>query len=129
LRLVGDVVFTTPLIPALRRPYPSPRPTLPLQPAAAPHVPTNPPLSRFKDLDFAGVNAGFTIAGIFAVGELGFGHKGEGGPFSAAQSMAVNRSGGLKSKGHPVGATGVAQIAIARCRFAGRRREIGRAHV
>ena len=34
-----------------------------------------------------------------------------GGPWSQAQAMPINRSGGLKSKGHPVGATGVAQIA------------------
>lgn len=64
-----------------------------------------------KEIDFAEVHDCFTIAEIIAVEELGFCHKGEGGPFSAAQSMAVNRSGGLKSKGHPVGATGVAQIA------------------
>ena len=64
-----------------------------------------------KDIDFAEVHDCFTIAEILAVEELGFCKKGEGGPWSQAQPMPINRSGGLKSKGHPVGATGVAQIA------------------
>ena len=48
--------------------------------------------------------------------ELGFCNKGEGGPYVASGVTAlngtkpVNTSGGLKSKGHPVGATGVAQL-------------------
>lgn len=63
------------------------------------------------DIDFAEVHDCFTIAEILAVEELGFCKKGEGGPWSQAQPIPINRSGGLKSKGHPVGATGVAQIA------------------
>jgi acetyl-CoA C-acetyltransferase len=64
-----------------------------------------------RDIDFAEVHDCFTIAEILAVEELGFCNKGEGGPFSESRSLPVNRSGGLKSKGHPVGATGVGQIA------------------
>ena len=47
---------------------------------------------------------------------LGFVEKGKGGPAVEAGETAlggripVNTSGGLKSKGHPVGATGVAQV-------------------
>lgn len=58
----------------------------------------------------------FTIAEIVASEDLGFVPKGEGGPFAAEGNTAVggkipiNTSGGLKSKGHPVGATGVGQI-------------------
>jgi acetyl-CoA C-acetyltransferase len=58
----------------------------------------------------------FTIAEIVALEDLGFAAKGQGGPFSASGatslkgSLPVNPSGGLKSKGHPVGATGVAQL-------------------
>lgn len=63
------------------------------------------------EVDFAEVHDCFTIAEILAVEELGFCAKGEGGPWSMAAPIPVNRSGGLKSKGHPVGATGVAQIA------------------
>jgi acetyl-CoA C-acetyltransferase len=69
-----------------------------------------------KDIDFAEVHDCFTIAEICAIEDLGFVKKGEGGkavennitPLNG--SLPVNTSGGLKSKGHPVGATGVAQI-------------------
>ncbi|MGH9659726.1 MAG: thiolase domain-containing protein, partial [Bryobacteraceae bacterium] len=69
-----------------------------------------------KDVDFAEVHDCFTIAEIIALEDLGFVARGEGGPYSAAGCTSrtgarpVNPSGGLKSKGHPVGATGVAQI-------------------
>src|SRR6266700_3504485 len=58
----------------------------------------------------------FTIAEIIALEDLGFVPRGQGGPCSAAGYTALkgakpmNTSGGLKAKGHPVGATGVAQI-------------------
>jgi acetyl-CoA C-acetyltransferase len=69
-----------------------------------------------KDIEFAEVHDCFTIAEIIAIEDLGFVPKGEGGPYSADGKTAlrgelpVNTSGGLKSKGHPVGATGAAQI-------------------
>lgn len=69
-----------------------------------------------QDIDFAEIHDCFTIAEIIALEDLGFVPKGQGGPFTAAGHTAlngrlpVNTSGGLKSKGHPVGATGVAQI-------------------
>lgn len=69
-----------------------------------------------KDIQFAELHDCFTIAEIIALEDLGFVRRGEGGPFSAAGCtarngpMPINASGGLKSKGHPVGATGVAQI-------------------
>lgn len=68
------------------------------------------------DIQFAEVHDCFTIAEILAIEDLGFVAKGEGGPYTAAGhtsltgSRPVNTSGGLKSKGHPVGATGVAQL-------------------
>lgn len=68
------------------------------------------------DIEFAEVHDCFTIAEIIAIEDLGFVRKGEGGPYTAegrtcvAGEKPVNASGGLKSKGHPVGATGVAQI-------------------
>jgi len=55
----------------------------------------------------------FTIAEIMAYEDLGFCAKGEGGPFIADHrsyiggEVAVNVDGGLKAKGHPIGATGV----------------------
>ncbi len=69
-----------------------------------------------SDIQFAEVHDCFTIAEIIAIEDLGFVPKGEGGPFSQAGctclngTIPVNASGGLKSKGHPVGATGVGQI-------------------
>ena len=68
------------------------------------------------DIEFGEVHDCFTIAEIIALEDLGFVPRGQGGPCSAAGYTArggakpMNTSGGLKSKGHPVGATGVAQI-------------------
>ena len=67
-----------------------------------------------KDIDVATVHDCFTIAEICAYEDLGFCPKGEGGSFIADRQtyiggdIPVNVDGGLKSKGHPVGATGVA---------------------
>ena len=68
-----------------------------------------------KDVDFAEVHDCFTIAEIMAVEALGFCEQGKGGKFTEQGNteiggkIPVNTSGGLKAKGHPVGATGVAQ--------------------
>ncbi len=68
------------------------------------------------DIQFAEVHDCFTIAEIIALEDLGFVPRGEGGPVSASGATArdgvrpINPSGGLKAKGHPVGATGVAQV-------------------
>jgi len=65
------------------------------------------------DIDVADVHDCFTIAEIMAYEDLGFCKKGEGGPFIGDRQsyiggkVAVNVDGGLKSKGHPIGATGV----------------------
>ena len=67
------------------------------------------------DIDLAEVHDCFTISEICLVEDLGFTEKGKGGEFTASGATAldgkipINTSGGLKSKGHPVGATGVAQ--------------------
>ena len=69
-----------------------------------------------KDIDVAEVHDCFTIAEIMATEDLGFCKKGEGGAFAGegqsriGGTVAVNTSGGLKAKGHPLGATGVGQI-------------------
>lgn len=69
-----------------------------------------------KDIDFAEVHDCFSIAEIMVTEALGFFEPGKGG-FAAERgetartgSKPINTSGGLKSKGHPVGATGAAQI-------------------
>ena len=66
-----------------------------------------------KDVKVADVHDCFTIAEIMAYEDVGFCKKGEGGPFVADRqtyiggTVAVNVDGGLKAKGHPIGATGV----------------------
>jgi acetyl-CoA C-acetyltransferase len=67
-------------------------------------------------MDFAEVHDCFTINEIIATEDLGFCRKGEGGRLVQSGEtglggrIPVNPSGGLKAKGHPVGATGAAQI-------------------
>ena len=69
-----------------------------------------------KDINVAEVHDCFTIAEIVVSEDLGFFEKGEGGcAVSDGRTeiggvIPINPSGGLKSKGHPVGATGVAQV-------------------
>jgi acetyl-CoA C-acetyltransferase len=69
-----------------------------------------------KDINFAEVHDCFTIAEAVVYEDLGFCEKGCGGPAAEEGRTAIdgktplNTSGGLKSKGHPVGATGIAQI-------------------
>ncbi len=69
-----------------------------------------------KDVNFAELHDCFTIAEIAVSESIGLFEPGQGGPAALAGETAldgsfpINSSGGLKSKGHPVGATGVAQI-------------------
>ncbi|OFX15527.1 hypothetical protein A3K71_02445 [archaeon RBG_16_50_20] len=68
-----------------------------------------------EDIDVAEVHDCFTIAEIMAYEDLGFCGPGEGGKLidegvtQLGGKIPVNTSGGLKAKGHPVGATGAAQ--------------------
>ncbi len=70
-----------------------------------------------QDMDLAEVHDCFSINEIIAIEDLGFCKKGEGGKFveqgniAVGGRMPVNTTGGLKSIGHPVGATGIRQIA------------------
>lgn len=70
---------------------------------------------RPKDIDVAELHDCFTIAEIIAYEDLGFCKLGQGGKFVSegrtklSGEIPVNTSGGLKAKGHPVGATGTAQ--------------------
>ncbi|MFB6353314.1 MAG: thiolase domain-containing protein [Halobacteriales archaeon] len=68
------------------------------------------------DVDLAEVHDCFTIAEVMALEALGLADPGEGigaarrGETTADGAVPVNLSGGLKAKGHPVGATGVSQV-------------------
>ena len=67
-------------------------------------------------IDVANVHDCFTIAEILAYEDLGFCKKGEGGQMiqdgqtELGGKISVNLDGGLKAKGHPLGATGVSMI-------------------
>ncbi len=69
-----------------------------------------------KDIDLAEVHDCFTIAEIVDIEDLGFFKKGEGalavreGLTKLNSEISINPSGGLKSKGHPIGATGIGQV-------------------
>jgi len=69
-----------------------------------------------KDVDVAELHDAFTILEIAESEAAGFFEKGEGGKAlkegetSLTGRLPINPSGGLKAKGHPVGATGVAQL-------------------
>ncbi len=68
------------------------------------------------DIDLAEVHDCFTITEILDIEDLGFVEKGKGGIASLDGETAltgripVNTSGGLLAKGHPIGATGIAQL-------------------
>jgi acetyl-CoA C-acetyltransferase len=67
-------------------------------------------------MDFAEVHDCFTIAELIAMEDIGFAPRGEAarsereGETTIDGKVPINPSGGLKSKGHPVGATGVGQL-------------------
>jgi acetyl-CoA C-acetyltransferase len=69
-----------------------------------------------SDIHVAELHDAFTILEIAESEHVGFFKKGEGGKAAAAGKtrlggqIPINVSGGLKARGHPVGATGVAQV-------------------
>ena len=69
-----------------------------------------------RDIDFAEVHDCFTIAELVDSEDLGFFEKGRAveavreGKTRLNGEIPINPSGGLKSKGHPIGATGVGQV-------------------
>ena len=78
------------------------------------------------DVSFAEVHDCFTIAELLSVEAMGLAAPGQGmavigeGQTAASGRLPVNRSGGLKAKGHPVGATGVSMHVLAARQLTGR---------
>ncbi len=78
-----------------------------------------------KDLDFAEVHDCFTIAELLIYEAMGLAPKGEGaraieeGWAEKTGKLPINPSGGLKSKGHPIGATGVSMHVLAAMQLKG----------
>jgi len=69
-----------------------------------------------KDIDIAEVHDAFTSVELFSYEDLGFAPIGKGaelirqGKVNLDGELPINPSGGLKAKGHPISATGLAQI-------------------
>jgi acetyl-CoA C-acetyltransferase len=69
-----------------------------------------------RDFDVANVHDCFTIAELLAYEDLGFTERGKGvellreGETEVGRRIPVNVDGGLKAKGHPIGATGCSMI-------------------
>lgn len=90
-----------------------------------------------RDVDVAEVHDAFTITEIMAVEDLGFFGPGEGGKAALngttglTGARPVNTSGGLKARGHPPGATGLAQVAeiVAQLRGEAGERQVANARV
>ena len=78
-----------------------------------------------EDLSFAEVHDCFTIAELLIYEAIGLTPKGEGeraifeGWTEKSGKLPINPSGGLKAKGHPVGATGVSMHALAAMQLTG----------
>ncbi|MBI5116120.1 thiolase family protein [Candidatus Poribacteria bacterium] len=70
-----------------------------------------------KDINVAEVHDATAFGELHQSEALGFCGEGEGGPFAESGAttlggkVPINTSGGLESRGHPIGATGLAQIA------------------
>ncbi len=81
---------------------------------------------RPDEIDFAEVHDAFTIFEIMGSEDLGFFPPGQGwqaamsGETSAQGGLPINPSGGLKARGHPVGASGLAQVVEAHWLLTGR---------
>ena len=71
---------------------------------------------KHSDIDVLEVHDAFSPAELMVLESLGFFKPGQAagatmdGVTTTTGSLPVNLSGGLKAKGHPVGATGIAQI-------------------
>lgn len=69
-----------------------------------------------KDIDLAEIHDAFTSVELISYEDLGFAAEGKGaelirsGEINLGGRMPINTSGGLKAKGHPISATGLAQI-------------------
>jgi acetyl-CoA C-acetyltransferase len=78
-----------------------------------------------SDMSFAEVHDCFTIAELLVYEAIGLAPQGQGarviaeGVVERDGKLPINRSGGLKAKGHPIGATGVSMHAIASMQLTG----------
>jgi acetyl-CoA C-acetyltransferase len=72
-----------------------------------------------QDVDYAEVHDAFSIVALCSVEDLELCKEGQGPAVWRGEGVPVNRGGGLKARGHPVGASGVAQAVEAVEQLAG----------
>ena len=90
-----------------------------------------------KEIDLVELHDCFTITQVISMEDLGFFEKGKGGQAvldgktARTGEIPVNLSGGLKAKGHPIGATGLSQIyeLVTQLRGEGGERQIDKARI
>ncbi len=63
-----------------------------------------------QDINVAEIHDAFTSVELFSYEDIGFAEQGKGKDMINSNKISFNTSGGLKAKGHPVSATGLAQI-------------------
>lgn len=73
-----------------------------------------------SQLDIVELHDAFTILEIMSYEDLGLAKKGEGGKYVSQQQITINPRGGIIGCGHPVGATGIAQVAEIASQLAGK---------
>ncbi len=78
-----------------------------------------------RKLGFVEVHDAFSVVGALSLESMGFSKRGEGakdaneGKYGMESELPINTFGGLKARGHPVGATGVYQLAEAYIQLTG----------
>lgn len=78
-----------------------------------------------KKVDFVEIHDAFSVVGALSLEAMGFSKKGQGskdakeGKYSMDGELPINTFGGLKARGHPVGATGLYEIAEAYLQLTG----------
>jgi acetyl-CoA C-acetyltransferase len=76
-------------------------------------------MARMKpsDIQVAEIHDAFTIMEIMAYEDLGFARTGKGTSYALDGNIAVNPRGGILGSGHPIGATGIAQVCEIVCQL------------
>jgi len=76
-------------------------------------------MARMKpsDIQVAEIHDAFTIMEIMAYEDLGFARAGKGASYALEGNIAVNPRGGILGCGHPIGATGIAQVCEIVCQL------------
>ncbi|MGQ9537570.1 MAG: thiolase family protein [Actinomycetota bacterium] len=90
-----------------------------------------------EDIDVAEVHDATAFGELLQTEELGFCEEGEGGPFAESGAtklggkLPINTSGGLECRGHPIGASGIAQIheLVTQLRWEAGRRQVEGARI